>query len=604
MTQHAETRRWHHYEDILLTFIQLMMVMLPVTEVLLRGVLREGISNAASVTQHLVLVLGMFGAMTAAREQRLLAFAGLFEMLPRRWQPLGKQFTACIAISISLWLSASGMAFVLTERESGHELCYGIPIWWLLLTMPLGFASIAFRILYQSTQGILGRSLVAAACVWLAMAWRAAPEVMPDVSLVLLVVAAMLGTPMFIVLGGAALILFASDHLPTAAVPLSHYQLTVNPSLPAVPLFTLAGYLLAESGAPQRLIRLFQALLGRYGSGNVIMAIILSAFFTSFTGASGVTILALGGLLMPMLLANHYPRQASLGLLTSAPALGTLLPPALPLIIYAIIARQPIETMFLAGLIPSLVMTLLLTIVAIRQIPQGEAQVSLPHKDSLLAALGNAKWELAIPFMACASLFSGWMTPVETAAFTAAYAFIVEVCIHRDLDLKHDIPRVMSECGLMVGGIILILGTALGVTNYVADAQIPELASAWVEASLHSPWSFLLVLNLLLLLVGMLMDIFSAIVVITPLIAPMGAIFGIDPIHLGVLFLANLELGFLTPPVGLNLFFASYRFGAPLSEVAKSTLPSLLALAIGVMLISYIPALSTWLPELLNAPRG
>ena len=266
-------------------------------------------------------------------------------------------------------------------------------------------------------------------------------------------------------------------------------------------------------------------------------------------------------------------------------------------ILYAIIARLPIETMFLAAIVPAAVMTTMLVWLGIRQTPHdAERQPFEWHEAG--AALWEAKWEMGIPVVAFGSLMSGWVTPAETAAITALYAFFIETFVYRDLGLIRDVPRVMVQCGLLVGGIILILGMALGFTNYLIDAQIPDRATEWVRSAISSPWLFLLALNGILLVVGALMDIFSAIIVVTPLIVPMGLAFGIDPVHLGIIFLANMELGFLTPPVGMNLFFASYRFAKPMGEVVRAILAPLAILGLGVLLVTYIPALSTWLPRL------
>lgn len=592
--------RLHAVEDVVLSLALGAMVVVPVVEILLRGFFRLGIANAAAIVQHLVLVVGMLGAMVAARESRLLAFSGLQKLIPG---PLGfwaGRFASAIALSVAGCLTVASYGFVASEQGGDNILAYGVPVWAVQVIMPVGFAIIAVRLAWNSAATFAGRIAVAA----LAMAFAASFALMGQglattLGLSLILLAAMLGAPMFIVLGGAALVLFAGDGLPIAAVPLSHYQLTINPSLPAIPLFTLAGYFLAEGGAPLRLIRLFRALFGSIRGGAALVTVLLTAFFTSFTGASGVTILALGGLLIPLLTGVRYPHRRALGLITSAPALGTLVPPALPLILYAIIARQPIETMFLAGIVPAAVMTLLLIGWGIWNGPNDVPREPFDFAE-VRSALLDAKWEVALPPLAFISLLTGWVTPVETAALTAAYAFVVECVVYRDLKLTLDVPRVMAECGLLIGGIILILGMALGFTNYVTDAQIPERATEWVSATISSRWVFLLALNVLLLLVGMLMDIFSAIIVVTPLIAPIGVAFGIDPIHLGIIFLANMELGFLTPPVGMNLFFASYRFGEPLSEVVRSVLPGLAVLGGGVLLITYVPALSTWLPALLR----
>jgi C4-dicarboxylate transporter, DctM subunit len=441
--------------------------------------------------------------------------------------------------------------------------------------------------------------VLAALLAFIAVHAGSDPAALVAPGLALILLAAAFGAPVYIVLGGVALVLFAGADLPIAAVPLNHYRLTVNPSLPAIPLFTLAGYFLAEGGAPRRLIRVFNILFGGFRGGAALVTVLITAFFTSFTGASGVTIVALGGLLMPLLLGVKYPERAGMGLITSSCSLGVLLPPSLPLILYAVIAKQPIEIMFLAALLPAAVMTVMLAWLGVHRQPRDSKPVPFDRREAG-AALWDAKWELAIPFVTFGGLISGYVTPTETAALTAFYAFVVEVVIYRDLSVTRDVPRVMAECGLVVGGIILILGMALGFTNYLFDAQIPDQATEWVRATISSPWVFLLALNFLLLLVGAFMDIFSAIIVVTPLLVPMGLAFGIDPLHLGIIFLANMELGFLLPPVGINLYFASYRFGKPLSEVIRGVLPALGMLALGVLVITYVPALSTLLPGLMK----
>ena len=374
-------------------------------------------------------------------------------------------------------------------------------------------------------------------------------------SLIALGFATLFGAPLFVTLGGAALILFWGGGIPVAAVSVDHYRLVVNPTLPAIPLFTLAGYFLAEGNAPKRIIELFDALFGRFRSGAGLITVLACTLLTAFTGASGVTILALGGLLMPLLLAARHTEKSALGLITAAGLPGVLLPPSLPLILYAIVAKVSIEDIFLGGAIPAaLIASLMIGWNTWRQPKQKTAGCPLNRKRIFLAVYA-AKWELLLPVVAFVSLFSGLATPVEAAALTAFYAFFVEVVIHRELKLTTDVPRVVTECGLLVGGILLILGVALSFTNYLVDAQIPNQLIAWVTQVIESRWVFLLALSLFLLIVGCLMDIFSAIVVVVPLIVPLGLAFGIDPIHLGIIFIANLELGYLTPPVGLNLVF-------------------------------------------------
>ncbi len=432
------------------------------------------------------------------------------------------------------------------------------------------------------------------------LAWPGGFHHSVAVALVILFVASVLGVPAFVTLGGTALILFWGVHQPIAAIPIAHYDLVTNPSLPTLPLFTLAGYFLAEGGAPRRLVRVFYSLFGRFRGGPAIVTVLVCALFTSFTGASGVTILALGGLLMPVLTGARYSEKDSLGLLTGSGSLGLLLPPCLPLIVYAIVARVPIGEMFLGGIIPALVM---MAATALWGVWRGSASGGALRKfewAEARVALWDAKWELAMPVVAFVALFSGLATPVEAAAVTALYAFLIETIIHRDLKIFRDLPRVMAECGLLIGGVLLILGVSLGFTNYLVDAEVPAMAIAWTQNTIHSRFLFLLLLNIFLLVVGCLMEIYPAIVIEVPLLVPLGLAYKIAPVHLGIIFLANMELGYLTPPVGLNLLMSSYRFKKPVPEVLRSVLPVVAVMALGVLLITYIPALTTWLPHLFN----
>jgi tripartite ATP-independent transporter DctM subunit len=363
-------------------------------------------------------------------------------------------------------------------------------------------------------------------------------------------------------------------------------------------MFTLAGYVLAEGGAPQRLVRVFQAIFGRLRGGAAIMTAIACAFFTSFTGGSGVTILALGGLLMPVLLSRRYSERNALGLVTGAGSLGLLLPPCLPLILYSIVAKVPMESMFLGGIFPAMVMLAATAAWGISAQGRGsnDDAVVFDAREAF-HALWQAKWELLMPLVALGALFGGFATPVEAAALTALYALCIETCIYRDLKLATDIPRVMAECGLLIGGVLLIQGVALGFTTYLVDAEVMTRAADWATSTIHSRWVFLLALNLFLLVVGCLMEIYAAIVIQAPLLVTIGHAFGIDPVHLGIIFLANLELGYLTPPVGLNLLVSSYRFKKSIPEVLRAVTPLTIVMAVGVLLITYVPALTTTLPR-------
>ncbi len=581
------------------------MVLLPLAEATLRATLGIGISGSSSLVQHLTLIVGMVGGALAAREDRLLSLSAAATLLRGRLRSVARLVSHSFAAAITTFFVVADVRFVLTEKEVGKILAYGIPVWVVQLVLPLGFAAVALRLFWYAADTWRGRGLAAllvGAVLWVGIEPPVPPADMVLPALLALLVATATGAPVFMTLGGAALILFWAAGLPIASIPVDHYQLVTNPSLPTVPLFTLAGYFLAEGGASRRLVRVFDSLVGQFRGGPAIVVALVSAFFTTFTGASGVTILALGGLLMPILLAARYPEKTALGLLTSAGSLGLLIPPCLPLILYAIISRIPIEQMFLGGILPGALLVAMTAWWGVRQGPRiATGQKSFNVREAR-HAVWEAKWELLLPVVAFGGLFGGFATPVEAAALTALYAFVVETFVYRDLRLVRDVPRVMTECGLLVGGVLLILGVALGFTNYLVDAQIPARAAEWVTGAVHSPPLFLLLLNVFLLAVGALMDIFSAIVVVVPLIVPLGEAFHIDPVHLGIVFLANLELGYLTPPVGMNLFLSSYRFEKPLIEVIRSITPMLLVLLVGVLLITYIPALSTTLPRLARPP--
>ena len=587
-------------ENAVLAAVFALTVALPLAEIALRATLGVGIEGVAALVQHLTLAVGMLGAAVAAREQRLLALA-TGTVLSGRAAAAARFAAGLVACVVAGLLALAAADFVAIERGAGSTLTYGIPVWLAELPLPLGFGLIAARLAWHAAPGAAGR-LAAALLAALAVAALRGAGIDPSAALypalAVLGAAALLGAPIFALLGGTALFLLLARGVPAAALAVDHYSLVINPSLPAIPMFTLAGYLLAESAAPRRLVEVFDAVFGRMRGGAAIVTVLACTFFTCFTGASGVTILALGGLVMPLLTSSGYAAKRALGLVTGAGLPGVLLMPALPLILYAIVARVSIEDMFLGGALPALLMA---SIVIAWGVSRQSASRGAPRPFDARrarAALAAAKWELSLPVVPVAALASGLATPVEAAALTAAYAFVVASCIHRDLRPLRDLPRVVAECGLMVGGILLVLGVALGLTNYLVDAQVPEHMVAWVMQAIDSRVMFLLALNALLLLAGCVMDIFTAIVVLAPLVTPIGMAFGVHPVHLGIVFLANLELGYLTPPVGMNLFFASYRFGRPVTEVFRSVAPLFAALAAGLLVVTYVPWLSTFLPAL------
>ena len=595
-------------ENLLLVLVLAAMAVIPLVEIVLRKVSHTGISGASAIVQHLVLVAGILGGAIAAREGRLLSLSTVTTFLKGGFRNAARWLSASFAVTVTAFLCLGSIRYLMVSREAGKTLAYGIPIWTIQLILPIGFAAITLRILFNSLKSRRGRALIlltAAAFFWIGLHPPLSPAGLVVPALIVLVLAAILGAPIFTLLGGAALILFWGEESPIASIALDHYRMVVNPSLATIPLFTLAGYFLAEGGASRRLVRVFETLVGRYRGGAAILTALVCAFFTSFTGASGVTILALGGLLLPVLISARYSDRHAIGLLTGAGSLGVLFPPCLPLILYAIVASTigspvTIQQIFLGGLIPGLLlvgMTGWWGWLIERKSKKKQPPARFNPIEAARAAW-EAKWELLLPVVALVTLFGGFATPVEAAAVTALYAFIVETFIYRDLKIVGDIPRVMTECGLIIGGVLLIIGVAMGFTNFLIDARIPDLAVEWATGAIHSPWVFLLLLNLFLLVVGCLMDIFSAIIVVVPLIVPLGEAFGINPVHLGIIFMANLQLGYLTPPVGMNLFLSSYRFNRPMPEIIRAVIPMFLVLLVGVILITYLPFLTTFLPGL------
>ena len=587
-------------ENSALAAVFALTVALPLAEIALRATLRVGIEGVAALVQHLTLALGMMGAAVAAREQRLLSLA-TGAMFAGRAAAAARFAAGTLAAAVAALLAFAAAEFVAIERAAGVTLTYRIPVWLAELPLPLGFAVISARLAWHAAPGLPGRLAAAALAAAVVVLLRTA-DIDPGVALLpalaLLAAGAVLGAPIFAVLGGSALFLLLAQGVPAAAAAVNHYSLVVNPSLPAIPMFTLAGYLLAEARAPARLVEVFDALFGRYRGGAAVVTVLACTFFTCFTGASGVTILALGGLVMPLLARAGYAPKPALGLVTAAGLPGVLLMPALPLILYAIVARVSIEDMFLGGALPALLMIGIVVAWGVSRQPRARGPRAAFDARRARRAIAAAKWELLLPAVPIGALGSGLATPVEAAALTAAYAFVITSFVHRDLHLARDLPRVVAECGLMVGGILLILGVALGLTNYLVDAQLPGRLVEWVTQTIDSRIVFLLALNALLLLAGCVMDVFTAIVVLAPLVTPIGLAYGVHPVHLGIVFLANLELGYLTPPVGMNLFFASYRFGKPVAEVFRAVAPLFIALAAGLLAITYLPWLSTLLPAL------
>ncbi len=416
---------------------------------------------------------------------------------------------------------------------------------------------------------------------------------------ILIISLAVIGTPLFVVFGGLALILFMLAGIDMSAVIIEISRIATSSVLIAIPLFTFAGYLMADSGTPRRLINFIRALAGWFKGGTAIVALIVCAFFTSFSGASGVTIIAMGGILFPMLLKDRYSEKFSLGLLTTSGSLGLLFAPSLLIILYGVIAKVSITKLFVAGILPGIMLIILMSILSIREGNRIQNTEAFSWS-KLWQAFKGAIWEIPLPFVVLFGIYSGKFTASEAAVLTALYAFIIEVFIYRDLNIRHDVPRIIRASMIIVGGIFVILGSAMGLTNYLVDAQVPMKILDWMKHFIHSKVAFLLILNVFLIIVGAVLDVFSAMVVVLPLIVPIAVQFGIDPVHMAIIFLTNLEIGYSAPPAGINLFIASFRFRKPVLTLAKSALPFLMMLIIGLMIITYVPDLSLFLVKLLK----
>jgi C4-dicarboxylate transporter DctM subunit len=400
-----------------------------------------------------------------------------------------------------------------------------------------------------------------------------------------------LGAPLFTVFSGLTLFLLFFAHIDSSAMIIEMHRIATTPILVAIPLFTFAGYLLSESKAPRRLIGLTDAFLGWLPGGLSIIALITCSAFTALTGATGLTIIALGGILLPALLQGKYPEKFSLGLVTNSGTLGLLFPPSLPIIIYAIVSKVQITQLFLAGLLPGILMVVLLSAFSVQKAIAAEVPRTKLDTRRMLRALREAVWELPLPLVVLGGIYSGYFAVSEAAAITAVYVFLVEVVIYRDIQWR-ELPHVMRKSMVLVGGILIILGAALGLTNYLIDAEAPMKLFNLFRAYTDSPFVFLILLNLFLLVVGCLLDIFSALIVVVPLITPVANAYGINLIHLGIIFLANLQIGTLTPPIGMSLFISSLRFEKPMSKVILASLPFIVVLLFVLAIITYVPWLS------------
>ena len=582
-------------EDTLAFIIFVTMTLLPAFETLTRIFNTNSIPASQVLVQHFTLWIGFIGAVLATRQNKLLALtkSSLFDQAEKIH--FGKWIAKVITFLVLVALTWGSWELLKVEFQYPIDIAPYIPRWFAQIIMPLGFGLMALQVYFNSYKKTIHRiSLVLIGFLFSINTFTDTLfEVVPVVWIgsVIILTALMYGAPIFVGLGGMAVLLFWADYTPISAIPTEAYRIVVSPTLPTIPLFTLAGYLLAESKASTRLVKVFHELFGWIPGGTPVIIVVLCGFFTALTGGSGVTILALGGLLLPLLLKEGYSRIFSLGLITVSGSLGLLFPPSLPAIIYGVTAGISVKDVFIAGLIPGLLLVLMMSVWALYQGKKDKIILNKFNVNEAISVCLDTKWELLIPILILFGVFGGFTTLVETAALTVLYVFSIECYIYKDIKIQ-ELPKIIIDCATLIGGVLIILGVAMGLTSYLVDAQIPILILSWAKEMIASKYAFLLMLNIFLLIVGCLMDIFSAIIVIVPLIAPLGAYFGIDPVHLAIIFIANLELGFLTPPVGMNLFLAAYRFDEDMPKIYRATLPFFLVRLLAVGLITYIPVLT------------
>ena len=576
-----------------------IIVSFPVFQILSRFIGFFSIPASQEIVQHMTLWIAFIGAVLAARSNRLLAIVR---------EPVFNKSSEFRISHFLVHMCSAGVVFVLAISylkmiqigiEYPEFIAPFITVWFAQSIIPVGLLLIWYHMIMTSSSRLNYRLLLVLGSFFMTIIlyyWQFpfSNEMLLITKVLGIIGLVAFGLPIFIVLAALSILFFLSEPTEWATnfdlmstISDSAYRIVVSPTLAAIPIFTLAGYILAESNISKRLLNFFKASLGWLPGSTVLIVVLLCAFFTALTGGSGVTILALGAILYPILIEDGYSEIFSLGLITTAGSLGLLFPPSLPAIIYSVTAGiNPIE-LFKSGLIPGLFLLFIIVCYGIYHKPKTQKKVQFNIKD-LRESFLHAKWEVAIPILIIYGLFSGLATLVECAALLVWYVLFVEVYIYRDIQFK-DIPKIIIDCATLVGGVLIILGFAMGFTGYLVDAQIPLKILQFAKTSIDSPIMFLLALNILLLIAGCIMDIFSAIIVIVPLIAPLAIHFGIDPIHLGIIFIANLELGYITPPVGMNLFLSSYRFKKDMPTIYAATMPYFFIRLIGVLIITYIP---------------
>jgi C4-dicarboxylate transporter, DctM subunit len=558
------------------------------------------LSSTHLYVQHATLWLAFVGAVAATGQGAHLTLSTTEFLREGRARDISRLYGLSVAAAVSAVLAYASYSFVIKNKTDKLLPTIGVPEWVSSLVMPGALAIMALVFAWKASDKWWGR-LIALLAIPAAFSIGLIPD--ESVSKIwplgfVVLGGALFGAPVFVAMGGIALVGFVSESTTVAAVSSQVYRLLASETLPAIPLLTAAGYVLAESAAADRLVRFFRALFGWMPGGVAVMVAAVCAMFTTFTGGSGVTIIALGGLVYPILRRDGYSEGFSLGLVTASGSLGLLFPPSLPVLLYSIVASTgdvsvPVDNLYIAGFLPGLLLVVITAGYGMVIGRQAGSERQPFRLSEVASATWNAKWELLLPVVIVALFLSGVATMLQTASAALAYAVIVECFITRDLKIFSTLPQAILKAAALMGAVLILLSIAMGLTIYLVDIQLPDMLLEWVKTHISSGTAFLLALNVLLLVLGSVVEIYSAIIILAPLIAPLAAVFAIDPIHLGVIFLANLELGFLFPPVGLNLFLSSSRFNKPLPQLYRHVVPFLIILGIGVLLITYVPAMST-----------
>jgi C4-dicarboxylate transporter DctM subunit len=603
----------------------IFLAVIPVMEVIARKVFMTGVPDSSDYLQHLVLWLTFIGGMITSREKAHLSISTGIAAIKEPVRNWICSATGLLSSAICVSFAWCALAMLLIGFDPAKKIG-PVPIQVPVAIMPVGYAVMSWRFITTASTHRAGKIVASIGLVLgtffsfpqigniLGALFPAAAGAMDPLVrishdtltffsfpfIIILIASAFFNVPVFIVLGGLAYILFVRSGGQLEVISNEAYTMLISNSLPAIPLFAFTGFILSESKAGERLIQLFRSILGWLPGGMAIVVVIVCAFFTTFTGASGVTILALGGILSLILVkSGGYNEKFSTGLLTASGSIGLLFPPSLPVILYGVVAQVSIKQMYAGGIIPGVFMMAALSVMGILAAVRGKIpRVSFQPREAL-AAVGKSIWELMLPVIIFIAFFSGLTTLAETGAISVLYSLVITMVVHRDLRIR-DLPKVMLKCLPIIGGILVILALAKGLSYYIVDAEVPMQLTAWIKTHIQSKFVFLILLNLALIITGCFMDIYSAILVVVPLIIPLGEAYHIHPVHLGIIFLANLELGYLTPPIGLNLFLSSYLFNKPLATITRYILPFLLLLLITVIFITYVPWMSTALLDLVG----